>query len=1015
MIRPRTWLILLALFIAAPAAHLFQVHAAAERVLWQVGRSDGSNAEFALAPKDYRKFGEDGLFVVGRSDPSLAWPYVQPGPADGWAGSRTHSASIVFGVKGTGLAGQAAREECRLVVELLDTHPADPPLLRVDINDRVVAEQQLPKGGSDASVRGDPAKGRPFSWAAPFPCSALRAGNNTVTLTTVSGSWLLYDNAKLEAPEAIEAAPVLDETRIESVRVPPVWIKAGGESVQPIAVRLRHVGGETVVAVHAGDVEEPVIRLDEQGYRSVELKTPARESAHDIPVTLLVAGRAAQTMNVTVSPPRVRELWLLPHSHVDIGYTHRQDEVVGIQVGNLEKAMELARASAAKGTGQQFKWNPEALWTIDHFLQRATSEQRDAFVKAVGDGEVGVDALFANMLTGLCRPEELLQAVAPATRVGALTGVPVVSASTCDVPGWTWGIVPLLAQAGVKYFAIGPNFGDRVGTIHQWDDKPFYWKSASGAERVLCWVVDNYHHHGSLEPEVIGQLERLASSGFAYDTSFMFWVGAWPNGSVDNAPPDAELVEKAIAWNAKYAAPRVAIGLAGEFFRAFEAKHGALLREFSGDLTPYWEDGAGSTSRETGMNRASADRLSQAATLWAMRGPDPVASPRFDAAWKNVLLYSEHTWGADRSISQPDDPFTLDQWKVKQAFAVEADRQSRELLAGALPARKGAISSIDVYNTTQWERTDVAIVPPEVGAAGVADEGGKALPSQRLSSGALLFVARAVPPFGARRYRLLWRPPIASGGAATASEDGTRLETGTIKVVLHPTTGAIASLQMSGIERDLVDPKAGMGLNDFRYVLGEDAAGAKTNGPVKISVVEKGPVVVLVRIESEAPGCNSLVREVRLVDGVDRVDLIDTVDRKSVREKDAVHFGFGFNVPGGTVRMETPWAVVRPNEDQLPGSNRNWFTVQRWVDVSNADSGITLAPLDAPLVEVGGLTANLLGSVAYRPVDDTRAGVADDLLVGAEQSLAHQLQGRPAGRDGVPLRAPPARRWLRRG
>ena len=85
----------------------------------------------------------------------------------------------------------------------------------------------------------------------------------------------------------------------------------------------------------------------------------------------------------------------------------------------------------------------------------------------------------------------------------------------------------------------------------------------------------------------------------------------------------------------------------------------------------------------------------------------------------------------------------------------------------------------------------------------------------------------------------------------------------------------------------------------------------------------------------------------------------------AVREKDSVHFGFGFQVPGGTVRMETPWAVVRPNVDQLPGACRNWFTVQRWVDVSNADQGITLAPLDAPLLQVGGMTANLLGPVAW--------------------------------------------------
>ena len=48
-----------------------------------------------------------------------------------------------------------------------------------------------------------------------------------------------------------------------------------------------------------------------------------------------------------------------------------------------------------------------------------------------------------------------------------------------------------------------------------------------------------------------------------------------------------------------------------------------------------------------------------------------------------------------------------------------------------------------------------------------------------------------------------------------------------------------------------------------------------------------------------------------------------------------------------------PWAVVRPEVDQLPGACKNWFTVQRWVDVSNDEYGVTWATLDAPLVEVG--------------------------------------------------------------
>jgi alpha-mannosidase len=54
--------------------------------------------------------------------------------------------------------------------------------------------------------------------------------------------------------------------------------------------------------------------------------------------------------------------------------------------------------------------------------------------------------------------------------------------------------------------------------------------------------------------------------------------------------------------------------------------------------------------------------------------------------------------------------------------------------------------------------------------------------------------------------------------------------------------------------------------------------------------------------------------------------------------------------------MDIPWAVVSPETDQLPGACKNYFTVQRWVDVSNADYGVTWATPDAPLIEIGAIT-----------------------------------------------------------
>ena len=104
------------------------------------------------------------------------------------------------------------------------------------------------------------------------------------------------------------------------------------------------------------------------------------------------------------------------------------------------------------------------------------------------------------------------------------------------------------------------------------------------------------------------------------------------------------------------------------------------------------------------------------------------------------------------------------------------------------------------------------------------------------------------------------------------------------------------------MNRELVDAKAATALNDYFYLPGSDLKGLQRNGPPRISVKEHGPLVASLLIESDAPGCKRLTREVRVVDGLDYVEIINTVDKLAVRAKEGVHFGFGFNVPGGMPR-----------------------------------------------------------------------------------------------------------------
>lgn len=768
-----------------------------------------------------------------------------------------------------------------------------------------------------------------------------------------------------------------------SARLSPVVERAGAGLVQSLRLDLGYPYAEETKAIVKIEGLEP--REVELGFESrrLEYRVPAPDAERAVRVEVEARGKLLLAETIALRPPRPWEIHLLPHSHVDIGYTAHQSDVEKKQDENIDVALELIRRTRDYPEGSRFRWNVEVLWPVENYLRAATPEKRAAFLEAVRTGEVGLDAFYGNVLTGLCRPEELVRLLSYATRLSALAGVPIESAMISDVPGYTWSTVSAMAHAGVRYFSFAPNYFDRMGaTMVTWQDEPFWWVGPDGHTRVLCWCPSRGYALGHLigPGEALARflptyLEELEAKAYPYDLTYLRW-----NVHGDNGAPDEKIADVVRDWNARFAWPRVTIQTTAATFREFERRYGKRLPEHAGDYTPYWEDGAGSSAFETALNRASAERLVQAETLWALRAPGPFPAEAFHEAWRNVLLYSEHTWGAHNSVSEPDLPFVLEQWKTKRAFALDADRQSRELLERALPGVLGSRSSpspprgavapalatlpaaVDVYNAASFARTDLVAIPvaPAASSVRVLDERGEAVPSQRLSDGEIAFVARDVPGFGARRYRLEEGAPGKPERGVRA--EGTALEHPEFTLRIDEATGAIASFRSSVLGAELVDPEAAVALNDYVYLPGADPKGALGAGRPRISVREPGPVVASLAIESAAPGCRKLLREVRVVAGLDRVEIANLVDKAPVREKEGVHFGFGFRVPDGTVRIDVGLAAVRPEVDQIPASCKNWFSVQRWVDISNAEYGVTWAPVDAPLLELGGLTANLLGS-----------------------------------------------------
>jgi alpha-mannosidase len=183
-------------------------------------------------------------------------------------------------------------------------------------------------------------------------------------------------------------------------------------------------------------------------------------------------------------------------------------------------------------------------------------------------------------------------------------------------------------------------------------------------------------------------------------------------------------------------------------------------------------------------------------------------------------------------------------------------------------------------------------------------------------------------------------------------------------------TGGIVELTAQGANDNFADTSGGEALNDYLYLPGDNLKDLRRNGPVTIHVGEKGPLVASLVVESAAPGCKKLMRELRVVAGLDYVEITNTVDKDRLQAKDyhakegkeSVNFAFPFAVPQGDMLLDVPLGVMRPEADQMPSACKNWFSVGRWADVSNQQRGVTWVTLDAPLVQVGGITATLLNS-----------------------------------------------------
>jgi predicted alpha-1,2-mannosidase len=216
-----------------------------EGIIWQIGENDNSAAEFALGPNEYKRFlekdfgYEDKYFLIGKSDIKTDFAYIMPGPSDTWGGTwgtsgwRTHDVNILFGLDNIPQSGK-----WKLVVDLVDNHPGG-SLVKIMANQQ--SKKFFIKGESDSTALGYTDKAKGHTLELDLNSSDFKKGGNRVSITVLEGSWIVFDQVRLEGPDNV-VLKKSDKVFIRNVEAAKYELNKKGR-VQPLLVDVEHLEG----------------------------------------------------------------------------------------------------------------------------------------------------------------------------------------------------------------------------------------------------------------------------------------------------------------------------------------------------------------------------------------------------------------------------------------------------------------------------------------------------------------------------------------------------------------------------------------------------------------------------------------------------------------------------------------------------------------------------------------------------------------------------------------------------
>lgn len=953
--------------------------------VWRIGDPDRDMEQFDA---DWYVTGPDDppVFRVGVDD-DASWPRFQPGPLHGNTGFRPSTVSVGFDL-----------DEVTDAVLHLDVYTGHgpTPALDVAVNGNVVRHHPRGVRRDRTEVNGPPTQ--VAAWVGidvHVPAAWVRPTDNLVTVTTANvvdpdpdelrpsepghkhwfGSGIAWGGLSWTAVERHEPPPA-DVT----VATTPLYVEDEGELRALLEVVLRHPSGfdHAEVEVDVGG-RTWTADIPAEGRVAGEWPFLLAVTAFDEPVT--VEARVTfdddevVTSTATLAPARKWTVHLLPHVHLDIGYTDHAARVMELHSRNLDRAVDIL------ADHPDWAFTIDGTMIVDEYLSTRTP---DAFARVrehLQSGRLGLNAYSLLFLSGLASREECYRATYHARRIADEHGVEADVAHLTDVPSYSRALPSLLVDAGIHRF-VGIQNHDRAATadsdvLHL--AGPFRWRGVDGAE-VLTFFADAYAQMRFLfgDPPTIPGMSGMLTRHLAHyerDDHLPSHVPVLGSNS-DNEDVAGGYADLADRWHEQFVWPRVRFSTLTEYFDAV-AEHHDDLPVVTGDGGSFWEDGVGANAPAIARYRRAQDDLVPTETLTALTAsvaaelrPDRAA---LDAAWDALLLGCEHTWSSAHATRRPHshDTAEMTRWKLHQidhAAHLVGDLQRRSMSQlGELVTTDGP--SVLAFNGLAWTR-EVEVEVELTGDVELRDHDGRPAVVDvvgRRDDVDVVRVRAALPAFGYHVWPLGPRTAARSVDWEEVALDAT-LDLGPWRLRLDG--GHVIGLRHG--DRELVDGDADWGLGEVLHVrLGGTAEGRGLDderssldgvGPavppapvdvrrLEVSAVHRRttPWGTVVRLRGRTRTLPEVEVTYRLPDGDDRVDVTVDLVKEPELAKESVYVAFPFAVDRPAVRYDRQVGWVDPTTDHHAGACNEWFTTLHGVRVGD----VAWCSADAPLFALG--------------------------------------------------------------